>query len=202
MNTHYLTINLLRAIAFGLAYSILEVNVPLFHYIPVVDYRVFYLIIFAIANMTLPLSLFLGNFFLSMASEDMFYWIIKAQTPFQYAWYYPVIDGIPIADVIEVIISVFSYYYYVRHHNETTNIFHFIFVDTDNTSSSQQQQCGMWYAFTHGKAHDEYGALTLVLVSVLAILSSHSLSLTAFATLSLIVGTGIFVDLWAHCFHH
>ena len=193
MQKHYLTLNLLKSISFALAYAVIETNIPIQKFIPVIDYRVLYLLIFATANIVPSLPLFIGNFMLSMATEDMFYWIIKSQIPYSYAWYYPVVNGVPIADVVEVVIAIASYYYYYTHN--PIPLTYNIYLITAN-------KCGMFNAFTHGKTHDEYGAMTLVVASIIAILTSHSIELTALATLSLIVGVGIAVDLWCHCFHH
>ena len=193
MQRHYLTLNLLKSICFGLAYAVIETNIPIQNFIPTIDYRVLYLLIFAIANISPSLPLFIGNFMLSMATEDMFYWIIKSQIPFSYAWYYPVVSGVPIADVVEVIIAIASYYYYYTHNPIPL---------TYNIDAITGNKCGMFNAFIHGKTHDEYGAIVLVTASIIGLLTSDSIELKSLAILSLIVGVGIAVDLWCHCFHH
>lgn len=106
-----LLFNIIRAIVFGFVYSIFEVDVPFNLYFSCIEYRILYFIIFTIANAFPSFLISVGNVMLSMASEDIFYWVIKREAPFSYAWYYPVFYGIPIAVVTELLIAIFSYMY-------------------------------------------------------------------------------------------
>ena len=62
--------------------------------------------------------------------------------------------------------------------------------------------CDMWYYFTHGKTHDLYGLLVLIVIGVVVNLVSVSLLNKTLGLVDVIIGAGIFVDLWCHCFHH
>ena len=106
---NYLLVNILRSLLFGMVYAILEVNVPFYKYIPSFDYRIFYFIIFAIATISVNYRVWFANFMLSMAFEDVSYWLMKDQLPFSYAWYYPVVGHIPIVDIVEGVIAVIFY---------------------------------------------------------------------------------------------
>jgi len=181
---NYLLVNILRSLLFGMVYAILEVNVPFYKYIPSLDYRIFYFVIFAVAMISVNYRVWFANFMLSMAFEDVSYWLIKDQLPFSYAWYYPVVDHIPIVDIIEGVLAVMFYAT-----AETVNPF-------------VVSKCDMSYYFTHGKAHDLYGLLVLVVVGVIVNLFSVSLLDKFLSLVDVIIGTGVFVDLWSHCFHH
>ena len=41
-----------------------------------------------------------------MSTEDIFYWIVAGEKPYQWTWYYVVLYGIPIIDVIEITIAI------------------------------------------------------------------------------------------------
>ncbi|ALG96891.1 hypothetical protein AZ268_gp23 [Acidianus rod-shaped virus 2] len=60
----------------------------------------------------------------------------------------------------------------------------------------------MFYYFRRGKTHDLYGLLLLIVLSIIMIFSNDNVTEKIFAVIVLIVSTGVFVDLWAHCFHH
>ncbi len=184
-----LTIQALRSLLFGITYAILEVNVPIYKYIPTLDYRIFYFVLFIFATISTNYYIWLGNFMLSMAFEDVSYWLIKNQLPFSYAWYYPVVDHIPIVDVIELIIVVVSYYF---SHKKTT-----IYVRISN--------CDMLWWFLHGKTHDLYGLLIQIALSFVVLyysFSLHNFPLLLYSVLVIVISSGVFVDLWSHCFHH
>jgi len=67
---------------------------------------------------------------------------------------------------------------------------------------SNGEQCNMLNYFLKGKTHDIYGAIILVIVAIAIILYSNSVDIKALGVLDLLIGAGIAVDLWAHCFHH
>jgi len=69
-------------------------------------YRILYFLIFLIATFTIGIRLWIAYFLISMSVEDIFYWIIAGKKPYQWTWYYIVIDGIPIIDVIEIVIAI------------------------------------------------------------------------------------------------
>ena len=48
----------------------------------------------------------LWYFIYSSTVEDILYWVIGLEVPRQWAWFYPVIHGIPIDDVIGVILLI------------------------------------------------------------------------------------------------
>ncbi len=56
------------------------------------------------------------------------------------------------------------------------------------------KDCHMWWYFLHGKTHDLYGLLVLIAIGL-------ALRDWVGVTIALI-STGVFVDLWAHSFHH
>ncbi|MEM4745928.1 MAG: hypothetical protein QXF40_01085 [Metallosphaera sp.] len=60
----------------------------------------------------------------------------------------------------------------------------------------------IWSYFRKGKTHDLYGLLILIVLSIVMVMTQHNLTTMAFSLISLIVSVGVFVDLWAHCFHH
>jgi len=184
---NYLLVNILKSLLFGMVYAILEVNVPFYKYIPCLNYRIFYFVIFAVAMISVNYRVWFANFMLSMAFEDVSYWLIKDQLPFSYAWYYPVVGHIPIVDIVEGVLAVIFY-------AETVN--------KAMVSKVVVSRCNMFYYFTHGKAHDLYGLLILVVVGVVVDLVSVSLLDKTLGLVDVIIGTGIFVDLWSHCFHH
>jgi len=64
------------------------------------------------------------------------------------------------------------------------------------------KKCSMLEYFLKGKTHDIYGAIILAIVSIFMIITSDNVEVKALELLSLIIGVGIAVDLWAHCFHH
>lgn len=195
---NYLLVNMLRSLLFGIVYSILEVDIPIWEYIPTLDYRILYFIIFAIATFSTSYLVWGANFFLSMTFEDISYWIIKNQLPFSYAWYYPVFDHIPLVDTIGGILSVVLYAYaYNRYMGNNLAPYEHI-PDIRHYDPS----CDMFYYFTHGKTHDLYGLLVLVVVGVIANITSTSLDEKVLSLVAIIIGTGVFVDLWSHCFHH
>jgi len=48
----------------------------------------------------------LWYFIYASTVEDIFYWVIGLEVPRQWAWFYPVIYGIPIDDIIGIILLV------------------------------------------------------------------------------------------------
>ncbi len=56
------------------------------------------------------------------------------------------------------------------------------------------KNCRMWWYFLHGKTHDLYGLLALIGIG-LALRDWVGVAIA-------LISTGVFVDLWAHCFHH
>lgn len=41
--------------------------------------------------------------------EDIFYWILDLRLPYSWAWFYPVIKGIPVDDIISTVVLVILY---------------------------------------------------------------------------------------------
>ncbi len=60
----------------------------------------------------------------------------------------------------------------------------------------------IWKYFTHGKTHDLYGLLIIIALNFVILLTTNSRLYEIFAVVDLMIATAIFVDLWAHCFHH
>jgi len=44
-------------------------------------------------------------------AEDIIYWIFLLKVPYTWAWFYPVINGIPVPDVIEGILLLIILYH-------------------------------------------------------------------------------------------
>jgi len=107
-------INLIKSLLFGITYAVFEVNVPFYKYIPDFEYRILYFTIFIIVAISTNYLVWLGNFMFSIIIEDTSYWLLKAQLPFSYAWYYPVIDHIPIIDIAESILATIFYIYALK----------------------------------------------------------------------------------------
>jgi len=63
-------------------------------------------------------------------------------------------------------------------------------------------ECSIWYYFLHGKTHDLYGLIILFILSFILYFSIQNEFLKLIVIFQLIIITGIFVDLWSHCFHH
>ena len=183
----YLTYNLLRVFLFGVIYAIYEVNVPFYKYIPCLDYRILYFFIFLAATVSVNIRIWLANFFASMVVEDLSYWLIKDQLPFQYAWYYPVVDHIPLVDVVE---GALALYLYSTSWRRVTQI------------NPQISNCDMFYWFIHGKTHDLYGLLVLFVSAATLNVVSTNVGERVFSLIAIVVSVGVFVDLWSHCFHH
>ncbi|QXJ34096.1 hypothetical protein [Saccharolobus shibatae] len=76
-------------------------------------YRVIYILIFAFPSYLASGKLLSIEtvWYLIYGSivEDVMYWIIDLRLPFSWAWFYPVYFGIPIDDVIGVIILAVMY---------------------------------------------------------------------------------------------
>ncbi|QXJ31085.1 hypothetical protein [Saccharolobus shibatae] len=76
-------------------------------------YRVIYILIFAFPSYLASGKLLSIEtvWYLIYGSivEDVMYWIIDLRLPFSWAWFYPVYFGIPIDDVIGVIILAVIY---------------------------------------------------------------------------------------------
>jgi len=123
-----------------------------------------------------------------MTLEDVFYWILADELPFSYAWYYPVIDHIPVIDVAEVIIATVLLEF--RHVSIKIPEFHAV------------GRCDMWYWFTHGKTHDLYGLLLLIFMSTVVYILDSNNVIRIISTSEIVISSDIFVDLWSHCFHH
>lgn len=62
--------------------------------------------------------------------------------------------------------------------------------------------CNTFYYFVHGKTHDLYGLLILILLSIILYLLTNISLVKFIAIADIVISTGIFVDLWSHCFHH
>jgi len=199
---NYIGINILRSVLFGIMYSIIEVNVPFDRYISHNEYVVLYYLIFIIGSITPNIRIWVANAFLSVSMEDIWYWVIKGQTPFSYAWYYPVYYVVPIVDVIEIVISVLLYTRCMYMYNILLTNNYVSQPHDGNSLSYKTNKCDMIYYFTHGKTHDIYGLLFIAAISVFAEIVSTSIYERIFALDVLIVAVGLAVDLWSHCFSH
>ena len=60
----------------------------------------------------------------------------------------------------------------------------------------------MWYYFKKGKTHDLYALLIIILLSIILYFATNISLIKFIAIADIIISTGIFVDLWSHCFHH
>jgi len=64
------------------------------------------------------------------------------------------------------------------------------------------QNCHMWDHFLHGKTHDLYGLLIIIVIELASVLTSHNALDEVKDIIIMLISGGIFADLWAHCFHH
>ena len=69
-------------------------------------YRILYFLLFLITTFTTPYKDWIAYWLISMSIEDIFYWIVAEKMPYQWTWYYIVWHGIPIIDIVEIIIAV------------------------------------------------------------------------------------------------
>ena len=182
----YLLFKTSLVLVFSMIYSFVELKTPFYEFINPYIYRVIYFILFFAISLTPSLRLTFAYFFISMTLEDAFYWILANQLPFSYAWYYPVIDHIPIDDIVEVAIAVVLLS--IKKGEIKVPEFH--------------AKCDMRYWFFHGKTHDLYGLLILGAMNIILYLYTTSTILHLISITDLVIVTGIFVDLWSHCFHH
>jgi len=188
MISRYLFLKTLLIVIFSITYAFVETKTPFYFYINPYIYRIIYFIFFFTISLVPSTALTFSLFLYSMTLEDVFYWILDNSLPFSYAWYYPVIDHIPIVDVVEIIIATTLLKF--GNSNFRTPEFHNL------------ESCNMWYHFTHGKTHDLYGLLILILLNIILYLTTDISLVKFIAIVDIVVSTGIFVDLWSHCFHH
>ena len=186
--TRYLFYKTIFIVIFSIIYSFLEVKTPFFIYINPYIYRIIYFIIFFTVSLVPNILTTFSLFFYSMTLEDVFYWILDNKLPFSYAWYYPVIDHIPLVDVAEIIIATILLE--INRVNIRVPDFH-----TD-------QSCHMMYYFFHGKTHDLYGLLLLMFFSAIIYIFDIDAYIRLISVIEIIVASDVFVDLWSHCFHH
>ena len=186
--SRYLFYKVIFLVVFSITYSFLEVRTPFYLYINPYIYRVIYFIFFFVASMVPDVVTTFSLFLYSMTLEDVFYWILADQLPFSYAWYYPVVDHIPIVDVVEVVIATALLEF--RHVRIRVPDFHTV------------GQCDMWYWFLRGKTHDLYGLLLLIFLSTIVYILDNNAVTRLVSILEIVISSNIFVDLWAHCFHH
>jgi hypothetical protein len=102
---------IIQAILFGIIYAFIEEKYIVEKTHATLNnlfspYRILYFLMFLTATFTINIELWIAYFLISMSVEDIFYWIIAGKKPYQWTWYYIVIDGIPIIDVIEIIIAI------------------------------------------------------------------------------------------------
>jgi len=100
-------INIVRALSLGITYGIIETYVP-GNQIPI--YRVLYILMLSLPFISRNLWLWLGDAVLCMFVQDMTYWVYIGEKPYQWAWYYPVVDGLPLLYVPAVIIVIVAYW--------------------------------------------------------------------------------------------
>ena len=186
--SRYLFYKVIFLVIFSITYSFVEVRTPFYLYINPYIYRVIYFIFFFVASMVPDVVITFSLFLYSMVLEDVFYWILADELPYGYAWYYPVVDHIPIVDVIEVVIA--TVLLGLHRVNIRVPDFHEI------------GRCDMWYWFTHGKTHDLYGLLLLIFLSTVVYILDTNVVVRLVSILEIVISSDIFVDLWAHCFHH
>ena len=60
----------------------------------------------------------------------------------------------------------------------------------------------MWQYFLHGKTHDLYGLLIMIATNGLIWGVTKSDLVHFLCFVDIIISVGVFVDLWAHNFHH
>ena len=103
--------NLFIAIIFGIVYAFIEERYVTVKAHAVITnlfsiYRILYFSLFLVATYTVPYTHWIAYWLISMSVEDIYYWIIAGKKPFQWTWYYIVIDGIPMIDVIEILTAI------------------------------------------------------------------------------------------------
>ena len=78
-------------------------------------YRFLYTAIFLYPSYLASRKIFSINtiwyFIYGSMAEDIIYWIFLLKVPYTWAWFYPVINGIPIPDVIEGILLLIILYH-------------------------------------------------------------------------------------------
>ena len=113
--TEMLIFNIFRVTAFAVLYAIFEATVPFWEYMGDLEYRAYYFSVFFVAMASRNIRIWFANFFASMTLEDVFYWVIKREAPFQYAWYYPVLYHIPLVDIVGAVVAAVLYKKEIRH---------------------------------------------------------------------------------------
>lgn len=188
MISRYLFYKSLLIVIFSITYAFVEVKTPFYLYINTYIYRMIYFIFFFVISLVPSLTLTFSFFFYSMTLEDVFYWILDNELPFSYAWYYPVFHHIPIDDVVEITVATIL----LKLGNSNIKIPEF----------HSSESCNIFYYFVHGKTHDLYGLLILILLNIILYLLTNISLVKFIAIADIVISTGIFVDLWSHCFHH
>jgi len=184
----YLFYKVIFLVIFSITYSFVELRTPFYLFINPYIYRVVYFIFFFVASMVPDIFITFSLFLYSMTLEDVFYWILADELPYSYAWYYPVIYHIPVIDVVEVVLA--------------TALLEFRQVNVEIPDFHDVGQCNMFYWFTHGKTHDLYGLLLLIFLSTVVYILDNNMVVRFISTFEIVIASDIFVDLWAHCFHH
>jgi len=93
-------------IALGLA--IIESNLHLYH-----NYLLYYtgwvVITLSLWSPKPPLSIkdIIASIAYVFSLEDALYWVLVHELPFQWAWWYVVVDHVPIVTVVVLVVSVF-----------------------------------------------------------------------------------------------
>jgi hypothetical protein len=100
-------INIVRALSLGITYGIIETYVPS-NQIPV--YRILYILMLSLPFISRNLWLWLGDAVLCMFVQDVTYWLYIGEKPWQWAWYYPVVDSFPLLYPIAVIVVILAYW--------------------------------------------------------------------------------------------
>ena len=101
----------LQSVLFGIVYAFIEGKyvVNTVHATPnnlFSPYRLLYFVLFLVATYVTPYTHWLAYWLISMSVEDLFYWVVIGKKPYRWTWYYLVWYGVPVVDVVELVIAV------------------------------------------------------------------------------------------------
>jgi hypothetical protein len=101
-------INILRGLLLGLVYGwIEETHVS---QTSTVGYRIAYLLLLALPFISRDWKLWLGDGVTAMLTQDASFWVFAQTWPWSWAWYYPVLDRVPLLYPIALFTMIVVYW--------------------------------------------------------------------------------------------
>jgi hypothetical protein len=105
-------INILRGLLLGLVYGWIEDTHVSQTF--TVGYRIAYVLLLALPFISRDWKLWLGDGVTAMFTQDASFWVFARTWPSSWAWYYPVLDGVPVLYPIAVLMMIVLYWRAIR----------------------------------------------------------------------------------------